>query len=106
MIRMVAVISVPSVIIRWPRIGTVRIMSYHGVVAVVDVNVFAVINIDIDIITAPAIVNINFISTVVDITGFVSTSGICIVIDFSCCAGIVVLRRPVYIGCARIAYSR
>ena len=54
-IWVIAVISVPSIIIWRSGIRTVIIMSDYRVVAVVDANVLAVIHIDIDIIISTII---------------------------------------------------
>ena len=60
-IRMITIITMSTVDVRWPAIGN-AVMPYYGVAVIMYINMLTVINVDVDVLFT--VVNVNLISNI------------------------------------------
>lgn len=65
MIWMITIISVPTIIIWRSCVRSIIVVPDCRIPAIIDFDILAVIYIDIDIVIPPAVINVDFVATVI-----------------------------------------
>lgn len=80
-VRMVAIVAMSAIIIRRPGIWPVVIMPHCCVATIVDLDILTVVHIDIDIVIALAVIDVDFIATVIVAANLIIVANLIVVAD-------------------------